>query len=117
MLPIVSGMNYVAFVSLIFAVMYIIGRHGRLAGRLFGDFTVLSCCATTLSVTLTFLYFYSDIAQRLPVISDPSYLIEVHREMVSVSAWANTGLKASVQFAWAMLLRQLSQYPLAGGRT
>ncbi|XP_046581767.1 nuclear pore complex protein Nup205-like [Haliotis rubra] len=81
----------------------------------------------TLCLLLTLMYCFdvrileqedaAEIAQRLPVISDPTYLMEVHREMVSVTAWAIPGLKATVQFAWAMLLRQLSQYPLAGGVT
>lgn len=47
---------------------------------------------------------------QLPVISDATYRADVHREICSVTPWANPGLKAVVQFAWALTLHRLSQY-------
>ncbi|XP_064596049.1 nuclear pore complex protein Nup205-like [Liolophura sinensis] len=51
-----------------------------------------------------------DLIQALPIISDNDYLPEIHREMKSSQSWACPGLKATVQFAWSLALRQLSQY-------
>lgn len=50
------------------------------------------------------------LMNQLPVISDATYRQDVHREICSITPWANPGLKAVVQFAWALTLHRLSQY-------
>lgn len=51
----------------------------------------------------------------MPVFSDPSYIGDIHKELRDGSPWKQTGQQAVVQFAWGVMLRQLSQYPIAAG--
>ena len=52
----------------------------------------------------------------MPVFSDPSFVPDIHRELQDVGGkWKISGLKAVAQFAWGVMLRQLSQYPMAAG--
>lgn len=57
----------------------------------------------------------SEITGSMPVFADPNYIADIHKELRDGSAWSTLGLKAVVQFAWGVMLRQLSQYPLAAG--
>ncbi|KAK3098344.1 hypothetical protein FSP39_018633 [Pinctada imbricata] len=51
-----------------------------------------------------------ETVRNLPLMSENGYVTEIHKELMSSSQWANPGLKAVLQFAWALTLRQLSQY-------
>ncbi|BFZ24882.1 hypothetical protein BsWGS_27921 [Bradybaena similaris] len=51
-----------------------------------------------------------DVLSQLPVFSDQGFIQELHQELVSGQAWAIPGLKAAVQFSWAVMLRQTSQF-------
>ena len=57
----------------------------------------------------------SDVINHLPVFTDGSYIKDIHAELTSSLAWENPGLKAAAQFAWAVLLRQTSQFNIASG--
>ncbi|RUS70914.1 hypothetical protein EGW08_021327, partial [Elysia chlorotica] len=56
-----------------------------------------------------------DVISQLPVFADVNYVKEIHAELISSLPWTNPGLKAAAQFAWAVLLRQLSQFNIAAG--
>ncbi|ESP04618.1 hypothetical protein LOTGIDRAFT_237278 [Lottia gigantea] len=58
-----------------------------------------------------------DIVGRFPFINDNRYLTDIHKEITSIQQWDNNGMRASLQFSWANMLRQLSQYPLPQGST
>ena len=59
---------------------------------------------------------FSELTQEMPVFSDPSYVPDIHKELQDVGGkWKISGLKAVAQFAWGVMLRQLSQYPMAAG--
>ena len=59
--------------------------------------------------------FFVDIAQKLPVITDDQFVPDIHREILALHKWTNPALKAVTQFAWAITLRALSQYPSIQG--
>ncbi|GFN90055.1 nuclear pore complex protein nup205-like [Plakobranchus ocellatus] len=54
-----------------------------------------------------------DVISHLPVFTDQTYMKDIHAELTSSLAWTNPGLKAAAQFAWAVLLRQTSQFNIA----
>ncbi|KAK3769775.1 hypothetical protein RRG08_046880 [Elysia crispata] len=56
-----------------------------------------------------------DVTSYLPVFADGSYVKDIHAELTSSLAWTNLGLKAAAQFAWGVLLRQLSHFNVAAG--
>ncbi|XP_055955132.1 nuclear pore complex protein Nup205 [Patella vulgata] len=56
-----------------------------------------------------------ETVQKFPFMTDASYMVDLHREMTSQQQWINPGIKALFLFAWANMLRQLSQYPLPQG--
>ncbi|XP_048578619.1 nuclear pore complex protein Nup205 isoform X2 [Nematostella vectensis] len=45
----------------------------------------------------------------LPLLSDPSFIPDLHRELAT-STWLNSGLLATIQFAWSLVLRSCSQW-------
>ena len=47
--------------------------------------------------------------------ADDQYIPDLHREIVSLHQWTNPGMKAVVQFTWAVTLRSISQYSNAQG--
>ena len=51
----------------------------------------------------------------LCVLSDSTYIQDIHQEMTSTQAWAVPGLKASAQLSWAVMLRQISQFNVGNG--
>ena len=53
----------------------------------------------------------------MPVFSDQNYIPDIHKELQDASLWKIPGLKAVAQFAWGVMLRQLSQFPGAAGTT
>ena len=53
--------------------------------------------------------------EKYPLTSDPTYVPSVHKEILSTKKWSNFGLRALLQFAWAVSLRSLSQYSVAQG--
>ena len=57
----------------------------------------------------------TEITQEMPVFSDQNYIPDVHKELQDTGMWKISGLKAVAQFAWGVMLRQLSQYPIAAG--
>ena len=57
----------------------------------------------------------ADLIQRMPILSDPAFMADVHQAVTSAEPWQSGGLKAVVQFAWAIALRLLSQCPLCPG--
>ncbi|KAL3882663.1 hypothetical protein ACJMK2_028981 [Sinanodonta woodiana] len=54
-----------------------------------------------------------EMAQELAVCKDPGFVAEIHKELTSDTPWAVPGLKAVAQFAWGLMLRQISQFPVA----
>ncbi|GFS19080.1 nuclear pore complex protein Nup205-like, partial [Elysia marginata] len=56
-----------------------------------------------------------DVISNLPVFTDGDYVKDIHSKLTSSVAWKNPGLKAAAQFAWAVLLRQTSQFNIAVG--
>ncbi|KAL4232887.1 hypothetical protein ACF0H5_007574 [Mactra antiquata] len=56
-----------------------------------------------------------EITTTMPVFSDANYISEVHKVLKDETAWSTPGIKAVAQFAWGIMLRQLSQYPMAAG--
>lgn len=60
----------------------------------------------TLSVKSLFLAWID----KLPILSDKSFVADVNREVMSNAPWSIPGLKTLVQFAWAVTLNQLSTY-------
>ena len=68
------------------------------------------------SIQAQSLTWISEITQDMPVFSDPSYVPDIHKELQDFGIkWKTMGLKAAAQFAWGVMLRQLSQYPMAAG--
>jgi len=61
------------------------------------------------------IHFSTEITGTMPVFSDPNYIADIHKELRDGSPWKLPGLQAVVQFAWGVMLRQLSQYPIAAG--
>ena len=53
--------------------------------------------------------------QKLPIVADDQYIPDLHREIESLHQWTNPGMKAVVQFTWAVTLRSISQYSNAQG--
>ncbi|XP_059166343.1 nuclear pore complex protein Nup205-like isoform X2 [Physella acuta] len=96
--------------------------HLRQDGALNADET-LDSVTLTLLVTLWYCFDVSvlhreeseNFSSRLPVFSDASYIQEIHKELMSDREWANPGLKAAVQFSWAVMLHQTSQFSVANG--
>ncbi|XP_078583598.1 nuclear pore complex protein Nup205-like isoform X1 [Branchiostoma floridae x Branchiostoma japonicum] len=81
--------------------------------------------APTLALLMALLYCFDvsileqavderdDIVQRLPILTDPTYIAAVHKELISMEPWGVPGLKATAQISWALTLRAISQYPEA----
>lgn len=57
----------------------------------------------------------TEVIQKLHIITDEQYIPDLNREIVSMHQWSNPGLKAIVQFTWAITLRTMSQYPNVQG--
>ena len=53
----------------------------------------------------------SEIIQKFAIIADESFIPDINREIISDHKWTNAGIKSLIQFAWALTLRALSQYP------
>ena len=68
-------------------------------------------------LTGTSFTYFSEITKDMPVFSDPNYIPDIHKELQDASLWKISGLKAVAQFAWGVMLRQLSQFPSAAGKT
>ena len=51
----------------------------------------------------------------MPILTDPQYIADIHKELKDGQSWKTPGLRAVAQFAWGVALRQLSQYPFAAG--
>ncbi|KAK2179080.1 hypothetical protein NP493_515g00009 [Ridgeia piscesae] len=96
----------------------------RLIGHLRGDSSVTAAgTMEDVSIALLMAALYcidsqsleeedsEELAQNLPMLSDPMFIPEVHRAIFSPQKWQNPGLKAVVRFAWSLTLRALSQYP------
>ncbi|XP_061177614.1 nuclear pore complex protein Nup205-like isoform X2 [Saccostrea echinata] len=56
-----------------------------------------------------------EILQRLPMMTDSTYIPDIHQDLMSTRAWANPGLKSVVLLAWGVTLRQLNQYQTPTG--
>jgi len=60
-----------------------------------------------------------DIILRLPVVTDSTFVVDIHKELYSdpdsSHSVNNPGLKAVLQFVWGLTLRALSQYPSIQG--
>ena len=52
----------------------------------------------------------------MPVFTDANYISEIHRTLRDDTDWKIPGMKGVAQFAWGVMLRQLSQYPNAAGK-
>ena len=52
----------------------------------------------------------TDIIQAQPVVSDPEFLPDIHKELTAPQDWKVPGLKSVAQLAWAVALRTLPQY-------
>ncbi|XP_045195259.2 nuclear pore complex protein Nup205-like [Mercenaria mercenaria] len=84
-----------------------------------------SLTPVTLCVLMALLYCFDvsvleredaeEITGSMPVFSDPNYISDVHKELKDGAEWQTPELRAVVRFAWGVMLRQLSQYPLAAG--
>ncbi|WAR08423.1 NU205-like protein, partial [Mya arenaria] len=100
----------------------------QLINHLKGDNSITadgSLRPVTLALLMALLYCFDvsvleredaeDTTVGMPVFSDPAYIQDIHKELRDGSAWAVPGLRAVVQLAWGVTLRQLSQYPQAAG--
>ena len=47
----------------------------------------------------------------LQLLSDQSFVPELHQEIITATGWENAGLCAVIQLAWALVLRSCSQWP------
>ncbi|XP_056015581.1 nuclear pore complex protein Nup205-like isoform X3 [Ostrea edulis] len=56
-----------------------------------------------------------EVIQRLPMMTDPRYIPDIHQELMSAQAWANPGMRSVVLLAWGVTLRQLNQYQTPAG--
>ncbi|XP_062568541.1 nuclear pore complex protein Nup205-like [Saccostrea cucullata] len=56
-----------------------------------------------------------EVLQRLPMMTDSTYIPDIHQDLMSTRAWANPGLKSVVLLAWGVTLRQLNQYQTPTG--
>lgn len=56
-----------------------------------------------------------EMLQRLPMMTDPCYVPDIHQELRSGQPWSNPGLKSVVLLAWGVTLRQLNQYQTPTG--
>ena len=72
-------------------------------------------------LTNVYIYYYDNVSPSeilkslLPVLKDNTLVPEIHQEMTSSQSWALPGLKASAQLAWAVMLRQISQFNVGNG--
>lgn len=57
------------------------------------------------------------MTSAMPVFADQNYISDIHKALSDDAPWSTPGLKAVAQFAWGIMLRQLSQYPMAAGKT
>ncbi|XP_052238220.1 nuclear pore complex protein Nup205-like isoform X2 [Dreissena polymorpha] len=79
----------------------------------------------TLALLMALLYCFDvsvlekedaeEVTGSMPVFGDPSYVADIHKELRDTSGWGEPGLGTVAQFAWGVMLRQLSQYPMAAG--
>ena len=44
------------------------------------------------------------------MVSDPHFVADIQRELMSMQQWKNPGLQAVINMAWALTLRAISQY-------
>lgn len=59
---------------------------------------------------------FTELLQRLPMMTDPNYIPDIHQELRSGQPWSNPGLKSVVLLAWGVTLRQLNQYQTPTGK-
>lgn len=59
---------------------------------------------------------FTEMLQRLPMMTDPNYILNIHQELRSGQPWSNPGLKSVVLLAWGVTLRQLNQYQTPTGK-
>ncbi|CAG2238144.1 NUP192 [Mytilus edulis] len=79
----------------------------------------------TLCLIITLLYCFdvsvleddnnSDYIRRLPLITDGTYIADVHKELTNDRTWSIPGLQGVAQLSWGLTLRQLSQYQTPAG--
>ncbi|CAC5405169.1 NUP205 [Mytilus coruscus] len=79
----------------------------------------------TLCLIITLLYCFdvsvleddnnSDYIRRLPLITDGTYIADVHKELTNDQTWSIPGLQGVAQLSWGLTLRQLSQYQTPAG--
>lgn len=53
---------------------------------------------------------YTFTEESLPLLSDESFIPELHQELITQDGWSNPGLLACIQFAWSQALRSCSQW-------
>lgn len=47
----------------------------------------------------------------MPLLSDQSFIPDLHQEIVSEAGWENPGLCSIIHLAWSLALRSCSQWP------
>jgi len=63
-----------------------------------------------------FVFSAAVIVQKLlPIISEPTFAVDVHRELASETAWTNIKLQDLLLFAWGLTLRHISQSEISKG--
>ncbi|XP_062588940.1 nuclear pore complex protein Nup205-like isoform X2 [Saccostrea cucullata] len=55
------------------------------------------------------------VLQRLPMMTDLTYVPDIHQDLMSTRVWTNPGQKGVMLLAWGVTLRQLNQYQTPTG--
>jgi hypothetical protein len=60
--------------------------------------------------------YFTEYIRRLPLLTDGTYIADVHKELTAEQTWSIPGLKGVAQLSWGLTLRQLSQYQTPAGK-
>jgi hypothetical protein len=54
-----------------------------------------------------FMSYFTEYIRRLPLLTDGTYIADVHKELTAEQTWSIPGLKGVAQLSWGLTLRHV----------